>query len=116
MHRSSISTQLLLYTSETESKNGVIKTKSFEPLSFPHISGWCIDDSVEDLGLAEIKLCRVKMIVLTSKLTSLADTESSDIQMLRASLAYLGKLFSGELFGPLRRWWLYSLTELSSSQ
>lgn len=91
------STQLLLYTNETESKNGVIKTKSFEPLSFPHISGWCIDDSVEDLGLAEIKLCRVKMIVLTSKLISLADTESSDIQMLRASLAYLGKLFRGTI-------------------
>lgn len=33
------------------------------------------------------------MIVLTSKLISLADTETSDIQMLRASLAYLGQAF-----------------------
>lgn len=40
-----------------------------------------------------IKLRRVKMIVLMSKLISLADTESSDIQMLRASLAYLGQAF-----------------------
>lgn len=40
-----------------------------------------------------IKLHRVKMIVLTSKVISLADTESSDIQMLRASLAYSGQAF-----------------------